>query len=91
MAHQRGERGGGPGTSVDHGVRCTLDAPFGNPSDKGTEKTMAAPFDHGRTGGSNDAMPEEIYADMGGPSATPKANRREGAGTIQTDPKSARR
>jgi hypothetical protein len=52
---------------------------------------MAAPFDHGRTGGSNDAMPEEIYAGMGGPSKAPKANRRDSLGTIVTDPKSPRR
>ncbi len=91
MAHKAGSPGGGPGTHEGGGVRGTLDAPFGSPSDKGTEKTMAAPFDQGRTGGSNDAMPEEIYSGMGGPSAAPKANRRDQLGTILTDPKSPRR
>ncbi len=86
-----GSPGGGPGTAVGGGVRRTLDAPFGNPGDKGTEKKMAAPFDQGRTGGSNDAMPEEIYSDLGGPSKAPKANRRDSLGTIETDPKSPRR
>ncbi len=84
------ERGGGPGTHVDRGVRGTLDAPFTNTS-KGTQKTMAAPFDQGRTGGDNNAMPEEIYADMGGPSKSATANSRDSLGTIKTDPKSARR
>ena len=91
MAHTGERAGGGPGTHDGGGVRRTIDAPFGSPSDKGTEKTMAAPFDQGRTGGSNDAMPEEIYSDLGGPSTAPKANRRDGLGTIMTDPKSPRR
>lgn len=91
MAHGKTEAGGGPGTKTKSGVRTTLDAPFGSPSDKGTEKKMAAPFDHGRTGGNNDAMPEEIYSGMGGPSAAPKANSRDALGTIKTDPKSSRR
>lgn len=87
----KGNAGGGPGTSVGGGVRSTLDGPFGKPSDKGTEKKMKAPFDAGRTGGAGNGMPEEIYSDLGGPSAAPKANRVNSAGTIATDPKSARR
>ncbi len=90
-ASSSGSPGGGPGTSVEYGVRCTLDAPFGSPSDKGTQKTMAAPFDQGRTGGSNSAMPEEIISNLGGPTAAPKANSRDALGTIMTDPKSSRR
>ena len=82
--------GGGPGTHTDRGVRGTMEAPFKQTS-KGTQKTMAPPFDHGRTGGDNHAMPEEIYADMGGPSKGATANARDSLGTIKTDPKSSRR
>ena len=95
MGHTKGRAGGGPGTHDAGGVRGTLDAPFKN-RDRGTQKTMNAPFDEGRTGGANaednnGGMPEEIYSDLGGPSKAPKANRRDSPGTIVTDPKSARR
>ena len=95
MAHTAGRAGGGPGTHDAGGVRGTLDAPF-KTRDRGTQKTMKAPFDQGRTGGANaednnGGMPEEIYSGMGGPSAAPKANTRDQLGTILTDPKSPRR
>lgn len=95
MAEHKGV-GGGLGTKTESGVRTTLDAPFGNDRARGTQKTMKAPFDQGRTGGANvedgnGGMPEEIYADMGGPSKAPKANSRDVLGTIKTDPKSSRR
>ena len=86
-----GNAGGGPGTSVGGGVRQTLDAPFGSPSDKGTEKKMAPPFNQGRTGGAGNGMPEEIYSDMGGPSKGATSSSRDSLGTIKTDPKSTRR
>ena len=79
-----------PGTYVDRGVVCTVDAPFKN-TDKGPQQTMDAPFNAGRTGGDNNAMPERIYDGLGGPAAAPKANSREALGTIKTNPKSPRR
>ncbi len=79
-----------PGTHESGGVVRTMDPPFKN-TDKGPQQTMKAPFDQGRTGGDNNAMPERIYDGMGGPSAAPKANSRDALGTIKTDPKSSRR
>ena len=91
-----GSPGGGPGTAVEGGVRCTMDAPFGDEKARGTQTTMEGPFDQGRTGGvnaedGNGGMPEKIYDGMGGPSAGAKANSRDALGTIKTDPKSPRR
>ncbi len=96
MAHGKTESGGGPGTHDAGGVRGTLDAPFGKGRSRGDQGAMNAPFDQKRTGGANaedngGGMPEKIYDQLGGPSAGAKANRRDSLGTIETDPKSARR
>lgn len=83
-------RGGGEGTYDAGGVRCTLSAPFKAGANKGSQGSMAAPFDQGRSGGDN-GLPTTTYADMGGPSKGAKANSRDSLDTIKTNPKQPRR
>jgi hypothetical protein len=90
MAHGKRTPGGGPGTYVAGGVRCTINPPFKS-AGKGPQQTMKAPFNQGRTGGDNGCMPERIYDDLGGPAAAPKATSRDALGTIKTSPTSSRR
>lgn len=87
-------RGGGEGTYDKGGVRCTVDAPFTGGASKGSQGTLAAPFNAPRTGGDN-GLPTTIYSSMGGPkgggAGTLKPNSRDSLDTIKTNPKGPRR
>jgi len=67
-------KGGGPGTYTNGGVRCTMDPPFAKASKSGAGGTMdrnKAPFDkpHDTGGG---GIPLVFYDDMKGtPNSTP--------------------
>jgi len=84
------DRGGGPGTYTSGGVRCTLDAPWKNGANKGSQENMGKPFNAGRSGGDN-TLPTYIYDDLGGKAKAPAVNSVSSAGTILTNPKGPRR
>lgn len=79
------DRGGGPGTGTDGGVRCTMDAPFSKAS-KGSQGTMPGPFNTPRAGGDN-GLPTVTYDKMGGPGRAPAMNQRDVPGEILTNPR----
>ena len=66
MAKQ--DRGAGPGTYSKGGVRCTMDAPFSQGSNTGSQRNMSGTFDKPRSGGDN-GLPTRVTDAMGGPSA----------------------
>ncbi len=78
-----------PGTREKGGVCMTLDAPFGS-AGKGSQGTMAAPFNAPRTGGDN-GLPTKIYDNLGGPGKGAASSSRDVPGTILTNPKGPRR
>lgn len=64
-------RGGGPGTYVTGGVRCTMDPPFKAGMNKGSQENMTGTFDQPRSGGDN-GLPTTVQADFGNNVKTPK-------------------
>lgn len=54
-----------PGTYVQRGVHCTMDAPF-NKASKGTQKNLSGTFDQARSGGDN-GLPTRVTDPTGGP------------------------
>ncbi len=88
-------RGGGPGTYMDRGVRCTMDAPFGG---KGMTKagigggqSMKAPFDRAADVGRNDIPTKKYAADLSAkPARTVNAGMTQG-GTSSNPPVGTRR
>lgn len=72
-----------PGSYTSGGVRCTLDAPFSNGSNKGSGDTMAAPFNAPRAGGDN-GLPTTISGNLKGAKGTPKPSDVSSLGTIKT-------
>lgn len=83
-------RGAGPGTYSSGGVRCTLDPPWTNGSNKGNAgQSLPSPFNAPRPSGE---LPTHIYDPMGGPTSTASASSgRDSLGTIATNPNSNRR
>lgn len=75
--------GGGPGTYVKGGVRCTVDAPFSKGSNKGSGNSMGAPFGAARSGGDN-GLPTKIYDSVGGAGKAPSPSGTSSLGTIKT-------
>ena len=80
------DRGGGPGTYTTGGVRCTMDAPFKDGANKGSQKNLSGTFDKPRSGGDNN-LPTRVTDDMGGPKAggTGPASQNSSMGTISTE------
>lgn len=62
---KNGDRGGGPGTYVTNGVRCTMDAPFKKGMSTGEQKDMSGTFDKPRSGGAN-SLPTRVTDSLGG-------------------------
>lgn len=83
-------RGAAPGTYTSGGVRCTMDAPFKQGANKGSQANLSGTFDHPRSGGDN-GLPTRVTDRMGGPKAGPKASRRDALGTVLTKGSSTQR
>lgn len=80
-------RGGGEGTSDRGGVRTTMTNAFGSGISKGSQGSMPAPFNAGRSGGDN-GLPTKTFDSLGGPkggspTSTPTA-KRDSLGQIET-------
>lgn len=90
MASKSTTRGGGPGSYDSHSVRSTMSSPWKNGLNKGSQGTLNAPFDAGRSGGDN-GLPTVIYDSLGGPAAAPAASTRDSLGPVLTNPKGPRR
>lgn len=83
-------RGAGPGTYTSGGVRCTMDPPFKGGQSKGSQTTMAGPFDKPRSGGDN-GLPTRVTDRLGGAKKGAAASSRDSLGTQWTEGSSRRR
>ena len=84
MAKSQG-KGGGPGTYTNGSVRCTMDPPFKQGQNKGSQSNMSGTFDKPRSGGDN-GLPTTVSATMPmkkAPSSTP-TSKRDSLDTIET-------